>query len=258
MGKKPKKGAFTWTCGKEKLLAVSWVDKKVMNIMTNLFEKPGNAGYKNGIPVPNFIATYRSTLGYVDQANAFRLRYRFRHRILKHTRAQFISIFFLAIVNSWVLYKHVNKKMEFTYREFFRELIESLGQAGGRHRKRRRTERASPTTATAAAATTTAAATAAAATAAAAAATAAAAPSMTAPTSNVHMLETAVKRGRCVVCRNPNHCRRFCVGCSPNVDDLVYLHDECFASHHCVTDLLSRFASAIKKKNDIKTPSLSA
>jgi len=169
------------------------------------------------------------------------------------------SIFFLAIVNSWVLYKHVNKKMEFTYREFFRELIESLGQAGGRHRKRRRTERASPTTATAAAATTTAAATAAAATAAAAAAaTAAAAPSMTAPTSNVHMLETAVKRGRCVVCRNPNHCRRFCVGCSPNVDDLVYLHDECFASHHCVTDLLSRFASAIKKKNDIKTPSLSA
>jgi len=232
---------FIWTCGKEKL-----------------FEKPGNAGYKNGIPVPNFIATYRSTLGYVDQANAFRLRYRFRHRILKHTRAQFISIFFLAIVNSWVLYKHVNKKMEFTYREFFRELIESLGQAGGRHRKRRRTERASPTTATAAAATTTAAATAAAATAAAAAATAAAAPSMTAPTSNVHMLETAVKRGRCVVCRNPNHCRRVCVGCSPNVDDLVYLHDECFASHHCVTDLLSRFASAIKKKNDIKTPSLSA
>jgi len=83
MGKKPKKGAFTWTCGKEKL-----------------FEKPGNAGYKNGIPVPNFIATYRSTLGYVDQANAFRLRYRFRHRILKHTRAQFISIFVSSSVSS--------------------------------------------------------------------------------------------------------------------------------------------------------------
>jgi len=38
------------------------------------------------------------------------------------------------------------------------------------------------------------------------------------------------------------------VGCSPNVDDLVYLHDECFALHHCITDLLSRFASVIKKK----------
>jgi len=119
---------------------VSWLDKKAMNILTNAFEQPQTAEWKNGRPVPNFIKAYRNTLNFVDGANAYRLRYRFLHRVFKHTHAQFITILYLAFVNSWLIYKHVNNLQQSkkwgSYRTFFRHLMEWLAQAGGEHRLR--------------------------------------------------------------------------------------------------------------------------
>jgi len=56
-----RKGALVWTAATTggDLLVASWLDKKAINILTNAFERPETAGWKNGRPVPNFIKTYR-------------------------------------------------------------------------------------------------------------------------------------------------------------------------------------------------------
>jgi len=118
-----RKGAQIWTTTGGNLLVFSWLDKKAFNILTNAFEQPQIAGWKNGQPVPNFIKAYRNTLKFVDRANSYRLRYRFLHRVFKHTRAQFITILYLAFVNWWLIYKHVNKLQQSkkwgSYQTFF-------------------------------------------------------------------------------------------------------------------------------------------
>jgi len=132
-----RKGALSWTTTGGNLLVASWLDKKAINILTNAFERPETAGWRNGRPVPNFIKAYRDTLNFVDCANAYCLCYRFMHRVFKHTHAQFMTILYLAFVNSWLIYKHVIKLQQSkkgSYRGFFRLLMEWLAQAGGDHR----------------------------------------------------------------------------------------------------------------------------
>jgi len=73
------KGASVWKSSKKGLLAFSWRDKKPLNILMNCFVRPQSGGWKNGWQVPNIIMSYHSTLGFVDQANAYRLSYHYLH-----------------------------------------------------------------------------------------------------------------------------------------------------------------------------------
>ena len=79
-----------------------WLDKKKLNMLTNYFSQPRTVKHSTlstgtnkliilfsntigeRLRVPNVIACYRATLGPVDRANAYRLRYRFQHRVFKH------------------------------------------------------------------------------------------------------------------------------------------------------------------------------
>jgi hypothetical protein len=65
--------------------------------------------WKNGQPVPNFIQAYCNTLNFINHANAYHLHYQFMHRVFKHMHTQFITILYLAFVNLWLIYKHINK-----------------------------------------------------------------------------------------------------------------------------------------------------
>jgi hypothetical protein len=141
------KGSLRWASRKRELLALTWRDKKPINILTNLFPQPrwikrrGRNEDEEGNMIPQVIAHYRATLGYVDRANSYRLRYPWRHRIFKHTRVQFMHLFFLAIVNSWILYCHVNKS-KIRYRLFLLQLMEGLAAKGGTHRQHARSTKA--------------------------------------------------------------------------------------------------------------------
>jgi hypothetical protein len=88
------------------------------------------------IEVPQVVELYRSTLGFVDRANAYRLRYPLHHRVPKHTRAQFYGMLGIAIVNSWILFKKVNKLQKYSYRTYLLQLIRAMAEAGGSLRRR--------------------------------------------------------------------------------------------------------------------------
>lgn len=202
-----KKGSLVWTSSKKRLLALTWRDKKALNIFTNKFTCPSAARRdNNGRVIPNVISAYRACLGTVDQANAYRLRYRFQHRIFKHTRAQFMTLLGIAIVNGWVLYKHVNKDEDFAYRKFFRALIDSFACAGGNHRKRK--SMAPPV------------------------------PPITLSSASAlhHRLRRAPVRGRCASC-DKHTATHFCTGCSTAADEAVFVHQKnCYDAHHRLDD----------------------
>jgi len=149
--------------------------------------------------------SYHSTLGFVDQANAYRPRYCYLHRTLKHTRAQFISIFFLALVNSWLIYKHVQGDKDCTYRSYLRDLAEALARAGGHQQKREhpRTQLSKSVI------------------------------------PQVHLGISVKVKGRCIVCDKHN-CSRICAGCTTDSSHPIYVHKQCFARRHAVA--LARFA----------------
>jgi len=92
--------------------------------------------------VPNIIHAYRNTLGYVDQANSYRLCYHWFHHIFKHARAQFLAILGIAIINDWILYRASNKWLsnkKYTYCQFLHKLVDDLAQLGASsYRKRKR------------------------------------------------------------------------------------------------------------------------
>jgi len=53
------------------------------------------------------------------------LYYWFMHKVFQHTRVQFMTILYLAFVNSWLIYKHVNElqqRKKGSYHRFFRSL----------------------------------------------------------------------------------------------------------------------------------------
>jgi len=220
-----RKGSSAWTSSKKKLLVVSWRDKKPPNILTNYYKRPAAAGWKNGVPIPNYMASYRSTLGFVDQANAYRLRYRFLHRTMKHTRVQFLSILFLAVVNAWILYKHVNQKNDVTYRQYFRALMDALTSGTWRKRKpctpKPFSTPLSPTT-----------------------------PPSATP-SPIHMPLAVQRKGTCAECENGGNqwnCSFICTGCSTDINHLIYLHQHCFAKHHNIhTSPFAAIARTTKK-----------
>jgi len=102
----------------------------------NCFMRPQPGGWKNGWQVPNIIISYRSTLGFFDQANAYyHLSYHYLQQTLKHTCTQFISIFFITLINLWLIYKHVKGDKDYMYHSYLRNLAEALAQAGGHHQK---------------------------------------------------------------------------------------------------------------------------
>jgi len=100
------KGALSWTTTGGNLIVASWLDKKAINILTNAFEQPETAGWRNGRPVPNFIKAYRDTLNIVPMHTTSTIN---SCTVFKHTHAQFMTILYLALINSWLIYKHVNK-----------------------------------------------------------------------------------------------------------------------------------------------------
>jgi len=55
--------------------------------------------------------------------------------MLKHACTQFISVFFIALVNLWLIYKHVKGNKDYTYHSYLHNLAEALEWAGGHHQK---------------------------------------------------------------------------------------------------------------------------
>ncbi|ELR20274.1 uncharacterized protein ACA1_320080 [Acanthamoeba castellanii str. Neff] len=122
------KGDSAWTSSKKRLLVYSYIDKKPLNMITNDNKRPlATREFKDGRAVPNIIAGYCSTLGYINQVN-------------------FHTTFMISVVNSWLLYTHVNKdKKGVTYCTYLRLLLEALVKVGGRlYRKRKRQAADSP------------------------------------------------------------------------------------------------------------------
>jgi hypothetical protein len=69
------KGDSAWTSSKKRLLVYSYIDKKPLNMITNYYKRPlATREFKDGRAVPNIIASYHSTLGYIDQVNMYHLR----------------------------------------------------------------------------------------------------------------------------------------------------------------------------------------
>jgi len=147
---------------------------------------------------------HRSTLGFVDQANAYRLRYHYLHQTLKHTRAQFISIFFITLVNSCLIYKHLKGDKDYTYRSYLRDLAEALARAGGHHRKQEHPR---------------------------------AQLSKSVIPQAVHLgISIKVKR-LCIIC-NKHNCSRICTGRTTNNSHPIYGHEQGFARRHAALALL--------------------
>ena len=140
------RGARSWCSVRRQVLAVSWCDKKILNLLTNCYDRPRTQKKqktKEGlkIRVPQVVEDYRASLNFVDRANAYRLRYYFQHHTNKNTRVQFNHMILLCVVNAWILYTHVNRNntnRRLTYKEFFVQLIFELGKKGGSHRRRGR------------------------------------------------------------------------------------------------------------------------
>lgn len=197
------RGAWSWASYRCRILAVSWRDRKVLNLLTNFVDKPRVRDTRTikgtEVNVPQVVELYRSTLNFVDRANAYRLRYPFRHRISKHTRVQWWTILMMAVVNAWILFKHVNNKKELKYRQYFIDLMKQLAEFSGSRRKAKRGSNIK--------------------------------------TGAVHLPLHQAKRGCCVVCKVPGSCSTVCSGCRTASGGYVYLHHGkkvCFATYHGV------------------------
>jgi hypothetical protein len=213
------KGASAWTTYKGKMIAFLWHDRKALNMLTNYYEwLVASAEWKNGRPILNIICGYHSTLGFVDQANAYHLHYCFLHQMFKHTCTQFQTIFFITIVNSWILHSHINER-KILYCDFLCELTEALAAASGNQQTQDHQQK------------------------------------LTAPDSHqggVHIPILAKKWGTCVVCtatssKDCGLCTHICSGCSTATHP-IYLHHsqkDCFTQHHGVD--LCHFASLREK-----------
>jgi len=144
--------------------------------------------------------SYHSTLGFVDQANAYRLRYHYLHQTLKQTCAPFICIFFITLVNSWLIYKHVKGDKDYTYHSYLHDLAEALVQAGGHHQKQEHPR---------------------------------AQLSKSVIPQAVHLGISIKLKGHCIAC-NKHNCSRICTGCTINSSHPIYVHEQCFARSHAV------------------------
>ncbi|KAL6046356.1 hypothetical protein QOT17_022236 [Balamuthia mandrillaris] len=207
---KVERGAMVWQSGeRRKVLAVCWKDKKILNLLTNTVAKPIKEGRER---VPQIVSHYRKTLNFVDRANSYRMRYYFKHRIFKHTRAQFINLFFLTAANARILYNAVNKK-NMRHKDFLKKLaFEFRAKGGGKQQnKRKRATKMQNCNE----------------------------PSR--PVRNkepLHYPKRVEKRGACAHCKASaaaGNCRTICVGCTANTGDVVYLHAErkdCFVHFH--------------------------
>jgi len=204
------RGARAWCSWRRRFLAVAWRDKKILNLLTNCHDRPRTRHMetdKNGeeIRVPQVVEDYRASLNYVDRANSYRLRYYFWHRVIKHTRVQFINMVLLCVVNAWILYTYINSadkrkrvsKPKLSYKQFFVQLIKELAERGGFHRDRKR-EAAPPSA------------------------------------KEAHIVIRTKQRGTCAYCKvqgstNRGNCNTKCSSCD------LFLHADtknCFARHH--------------------------
>jgi hypothetical protein len=133
--------ALRWATWKCKLLAISWRDKKPINLLTNCFDKPrtyASKGRNNKKrKIPQVITLYHQTLSFVNHANSYQLQYSWGHHTNKHTHVQFIHLFFLTIINSWILHHYMNK-VQVSYKEFFCQLLNGLASEGGEHHQHAR------------------------------------------------------------------------------------------------------------------------
>jgi hypothetical protein len=201
------KGTSAWTTYKGKMIAFSWCNRKAHNMLTNYYKWPvASAEWRNGRPIPNITHGYHSTLGFVNQANTYHLHYHFLHQTFKHTCTQFQTIFFIAIINSWILHSHINER-KILYHNFLHELAKALAAASGNQQTQDHQQKS------------------------------------TAPDSHqgAHIPILVKKWGTCVICtatssKDHRSCTHICSGCSTATHP-IYLHHgqkDCFAQHHGV------------------------
>jgi len=197
------RGSWAWLSYRRSILAVSWRDQKILNLLTNLVDKPRKAYTRKvkgeRVKVPQIVEEYRTTLNFVDRANAYRLRYPFRHRTVKNTRVQWWTILMMAVVNSWILMSYVNEE-RISYRKFLIDLVEQLEKYAGSRRQCSRT-RAPP------------------------------------PKHTVHLPIPAKTRGTCKLCGVVGSCTTVCSVCRDERGQPVHLHHgkkTCFARFHGV------------------------
>ena len=97
-----------WTCKyspSHKLIAISMIDRKRMNMMSNCFDD-SDASLPSGEIKPKAIERYNAGMGGVDLFDKFMHAFPpFPHRKTKYTRQIFFSCINMILVNGWIVFR---------------------------------------------------------------------------------------------------------------------------------------------------------
>ena len=137
--KKGEKKAFQLD---DTMLAVKWMDKRVVTALTTIHDDTTVAverrtrhvaGGREMVQKPAAIVQYNKYMGGVDQADQLLSYYGFGHRTVKWWRRAFYFLLDMAVVNSYILYTVANpsKKGRLTHEQFRVTLATELLYAGG-------------------------------------------------------------------------------------------------------------------------------
>ena len=124
------------------MLAVKWMDKRVVTILTTIHEdkvvtverrSKHAVGGRETVEKPLAVAQYNKYMGGVDTADQLLSYYGFSHRTIKWWRRAFLYLLDMAVVNSYILYtlKHPDKKRRLTHEQFRVQLATDLLSAAG-------------------------------------------------------------------------------------------------------------------------------
>ena len=135
-----KKGETEFLGNDKGVLCVRWMDSKEVILLSNCHggemssvQKKKKDGSRETIACPEAIVLYRKIMGGVDLADQMAGLYDLDRKSLKWWKKFFYRFLLFAAVNSWVVYKELQRKEKITFLDFLCDLSESLvakGQSG--------------------------------------------------------------------------------------------------------------------------------
>jgi len=118
------------------LTAILWRYKRDVRILTNIHDPPaeGNFCDNNGKAIkPQIVADYNRHMGYVDKTDRMANSYSINRRTWKWTKQLFFHLFYLAILNSYILFSSLGGK-KISYSDFWDTLLGNLLAHAGHER----------------------------------------------------------------------------------------------------------------------------
>ena len=124
------------------MLAIKWVDKRVVTALTTIHDDSvvtverrsrKAVGGRETVQKPKAIVEYNKYMGGVDLADQLLSYYGFGHRTVKWWRRAFFFLLDMAVVNGYILYTQQNpdKKGRLTHEQFRIQLARDLLYAAG-------------------------------------------------------------------------------------------------------------------------------